>query len=869
MGVVYEAVDQELGRRVAIKFLASGTPGDAHAVLRLRREAHAASALNHPNICTVHELGEHEGRPFIVFELLEGSTLGASLAGRPLPFDTILELGSQIASALEAAHRAGIVHRDIKPSNLFVTGQRQIKVLDFGLAKPDPRRLRSVRDETETASRSEGPITEEGVAVGTAAYMSPEQALGDEVDHRTDIFSFGAVLYEMATGRQAFGGPTRTAVHEAVLHLVPPPPSSLNPAIPEAFDAIVAKALEKDRELRYQSAAEIRVDLQRLRRDSGSGPSAARKPATVSTPRPEQRPRAWWAAALIGALLLAALVTAAIMWPRGRDEPDPFGAAVSRQLTSATGWESEPAVSPDGSVVAFASNEGGSAHIWAVGGAGGHTRVTSGPASDTWPAWVPDGSAILFTSDRTGGPAVWKVPWPAGPPSLVVSDAADPAVSPDGTRIAFVRADERAGGERIFVAPLADVGRARELTSDSGGLWDHTQPAWSPDGEAIAYRAQGSLWTVPSRGGREKQLIGDGYTYERPAWSGDGLWIYFSANRDGNFAIWRIASSGGAPRRITLGTGSERMPSLSRDGGRLAYSTLAENTDLVLHDMVSGRELVYGSDRMEHMPVFARDGGTVFFVSDRRAGRDELWAVPVEGGQWGSPARPLTELAGSVSHPTCSPDGRWLAYYEVAGNERDIWVVSVHGGAPIRFTDDPAADIHPEWAPDGRRIAFVSERGGGSHVWVQHVDNGHRSGTALQITRGQSVELAPAWSADGSSIAYVVEPRDRAGDVWIVSADGQGQPRRITSGSGAARVRWNHVTGKLLVAGYWGGGALRLRVVDPVSGTAEDLRPPIDMTQGEYRPDFDVSWNGRSLVLSRDQVRGGDIWVLDKPPARR
>jgi Tol biopolymer transport system component len=869
MGVVYEAVDHQLGRRVAIKFLSSEIPCDSQAVARLRREAHAASALNHPNICTVHELGEHEGQPFIVFELLEGCTLSAMQAGHPLPLATILELGGQIASALEFAHRAGIVHRDVKPSNLFVTQHHHIKVLDFGIAKPQPQRQSLPNgDAAATSSGSELPITQEGVAVGTAPYMSPEQVLGDEVDQRTDIFSFGAVLHEMATGRPAFGGPTRTAVHDAVLHRVPPPPSSLNPAIPATLDAIIAKALEKDRELRYQSAVELRVDLQRLRRDSASGPTAAVSRPPLKPPETRWWARASWTPVAVAALLIATFVIAWIGL-RGGGDQDPFASAVPRQLTSARGWETEPAVSPDGSLVAYASDESGNADIWVVGAGGFHTRLTFGPSSDREPAWLPDGNAILFTSDQGGGRSVWKVPWPAGPVSLVVPDAAEPSVSPDGTRIAFARADERASDTRIFVAPLSDVARARRVTTDAGGLWGHWQPAWSPDGLTIAYKAQGSLWTVPANGGRERQLIGDGFRYERPVWSADGNWIYFSTNREGNFAIWRLPARGGAPRRVTLGTGSERLPSVSRDGLRIAYSTLVEDTDLVLRDTVSGHEVVFGSDRIDHMPVFSHDGNTVFFVSDRRSGREELWAVPVEGDQWGSQARPLTEQPGAVSHPTASPDGRFVAYYLVLGNQRDIWVVSVDGGAPIRFTDDPAADIHPDWSPDGRRIAFVSERGGGSHIWVAPVDNGRPAGPALQLTRGPGVEMAPAWSPDGMSVAFVVEPREGAGDVWLVAADGRGEPIRMTAGVAARRVRWDRATGRLLVSGYWGGSSLRLRSVDPVTKADAELQPPIAVARGEYHPDFDISRNGRFLVLSRDDMRDGNIWVLDKAPGRR
>jgi serine/threonine protein kinase len=317
MGVVYEALDLQLGRRAAIKFLPPDVAGDPHAVNRLKREARAASALSHPGVCTVYECGEHEGQPFIVFELLDGRSLRGILGGRPLPLDVVLDLGVQVADALGCAHRAGIVHRDIKPSNLFVTEPRRIKVLDFGLAKPEPfRRVRAVAgDDEATAGGSPETFTEDGRVAGTAPYMSPEQAVGDEVDHRTDLFSFGAVLYEMATGRQAFSGQTEDEVRDAVLNRVPPAPSRLNPAVPAPLDVIIAKALDKDREYRYQSAADLRVDLQRLRRSTSTVPMPAPHASPEDRRRPRWKdPRVWLAAGLALLALALAAMAGAYLW---------------------------------------------------------------------------------------------------------------------------------------------------------------------------------------------------------------------------------------------------------------------------------------------------------------------------------------------------------------------------------------------------------------------------------------------------------------------------------------------------------------------------------------------------------------------------
>jgi eukaryotic-like serine/threonine-protein kinase len=868
MGVVYEALDQQLNRKVAIKFLASAAAPDDHAVLRLRREARAASALNHPNICTVHDLGEHEGRPYIVFELLEGATVGALQAGRPLPPETILDLGAQIASALECAHQAGIVHRDIKPSNLFVNKQHQLKVLDFGLAKPGHRKPSgSARDDEATASRAADPITQEGVAVGTAPYMSPEQALGEDVDHRTDIFSLGAVLHEMATGKPAFGGPTQMAVHDAVLHRVPPPPSSLNPAIPPALDAIIAKALEKDRDFRYQSAGEIRIDLQRLRRDATSGQgSSATRPVPIARPAWWRRVR-WMPIAVVALAVLVVVVSwLALRW---RDAQDPFVSAVARQLTSAPGWESDPAISPDGNWVAYASNEGVHTNIWVVHATGGHaTQLTHDAAPDREPAWLPDNSGILFSSERDGRRGIWQVPWPSGPPFLKVQDAAEPAVSPDGTRLAFAREDPESGESRIVVAPLSDVGRATALTTAADGRWGHHHPSWSPNGGTIAYRAQNSIWTVPASGGKASQLIGDGFRYHHPVWSADGHSIYVSSDREGAFAIWRLPIEGGRPVRVTVGTGPERYPSVSPDGRRLAYSTLVDNPDLIWHELATGREVTYGGDRMEHMGVFSADGRTVFFVSNRQADRDELWAVPFADGQATGPARRVTDHPGNVSHPSLSPDGRWVAYYRIIGDRRNIWIVPAAGGAPAQFTSGSDADVHPDWSPDGRRIAYVSDRGGSPHIWVAPVSEGRPAGPPRQVTSGPQVPEAPVWSPGGDWVVYVGDPRANGGDVWRIRADGRGAPIRVTTDARAIRVCWHPVTKHLLVAGWWDASSLRVRDVDPDTGAWKELEPPVTIAEAEYRPDFDITRDGRWLMFSRDTLRG-DIWILDRSQAGR
>lgn len=897
MGEVYLARDTNLGRNIALKLLPEHFTADADRLQRFKQEAQTASALNHPNIITIHEIGQHDLRHFIATEFIDGVTLRQKLATGPLPLTDALDIACQLAMALTAAHEAKIIHRDIKPENIMLRRDRLVKVLDFGLAKL----IQTTTPSLDIAKSTKVFATEPGRVMGTISYMSPEQARGFEVDARTDLWSLGVVLYEMVTGSTPFSGETTSHITVAILEKEPASMVGIAPSVPRELQRIVRKSLAKDRHERYQTARDLLIDLKSLTQELDAANKLDRSAAPESTDErvvargtvkpPSQTngfqsgpsaSRSWHpfhkipatARVLFGLLLTAFLIW--YFWPRGNTTPPPL---IAIPLTTDPGYEGMPSLSPDGNYVAYVAGVAGDLDLYVkqIGG-GPPLRITSGPAFDTFPAWSPNNLSIAFLRLRRDKAEVLLISPFGGPERKLAEVTGDTSTgifswnppflswTPDSNYLVTM---DRLSPEEpygLFILSVA-TGEKRRLTTPPAPATADGNAAISPDGRTLAFVrvvADGNtqVCVLPLSedyrpAGEVRHLDLPQQFLTSPAWTSDGREIVYTASEtwaSGEWRLWRVPVSGvEKPQPLaTVGENGAQV-TISRQGHRLVYADFKYNTDIWRIEVNGLRKSspavkLIASTLKDGSPEYSPDGSRVAFASDR-SGHAEIWVCNSDG----SGLVQLTTLELFSGSPQWFPDGRRLVFDVHRDGRSDIYVTNTESRVARRLTNNLGEDVSPSVSHDGKWIYFSSKRTGRFEIYRMPAEGGE----AAQMTHDGG--FFPFESADGKLIYYAKVNGET--EVWKVSVSGGDETRVLGP---ISNLEFAVVANGIYFIGIGTGGGLdvqgkSLKFFNFVTGLTEKVADVKLITDGR----LSISPDGRYALIETADPWDGDLKLVE------
>ena len=822
MGEVYRAHDTKLERDVALKILPAAAVSDPDRLQRFKQEARATSALNHPNITTIHDIGESEdGKHFITIEYIDGETLRQKLDAGRMDLPDVLDFAIQIAEGLQAAHAAGVVHRDLKPENIMVRSDGILKILDFGLAKLTGGAPNGgSADETVLQSSRSG-VTQPGMVMGTVAYMSPEQARGEEVDFRSDIFSFGSILYEAAAGTKPFRSETSIEVMHQILRDMPAPLQDANPNVPPELARIIRKTMAKKPDERYQNAKDLVIDLRALKREVDSGSVSAAWSVTsggVPAAALPKRSLAPWIG--LGVLVL---VAAAAFYLLSRRPSPPAAPAAGIEITQITtsGTAGSPAYSPDGRFLAYIEVQSGKTGLWLHQLATGNRTQLVPPSEDLavqFASFSRDNSWVVYTwtNRTTRARGLSRISVLGGEPRDVLPDVDGPiSWAPEGDRFVFTRT-MGITDTRFLIGTMQASGEVttEEIFTTPEGSLGFGLPVWSPRGDQIAFAQRDAdelvypklrVLSLASRQARtlegERWMMVGGH-----AWSIDGSAVYLSASRSwrDETQIWRVDATSGAAQRLTKGLDAYSFPSVRGDGRGM--------------------------------------------VAVRTQTKAQLWHVPIDRGRDANTraARALTHGTDRKGDPSHSPDGTRVVYCSTAG-DLDMWTMNSDGSNAKQLTFDAAQEFGPDWSPDGKSIAYGLETSGSMQIWVMDVDGRNRR----RVTPETGFCFYQSWSPDSQWLAYL-SLVDEKGSVWKVRASG-GEPVRVSDRDAAMSARWSP-------DGRW---ILSWEPPTDMSGTFKPVLFPADSTLAPQSIDYST----RALfgMLASRWSPAGDALLLTVP----